>query len=86
MYALGAGARIVLQDTVLQSCWLLKKDSYIFMPNQATHFDTASWGSSVNTFDAQRLEHIKSGRDQIASAYSRISAAARIRAPEGILR
>ena len=66
MYALGASARIVLQDTMLQSRWLLKKDSYIFMPNRATHFDTASWGPSANTFDAQRFEHIKSGRDKVA--------------------
>lgn len=65
MYALGASARIVLQDTMLQSRWLLKKDSYIFMPNRATHFDTASWGPGANTFDAQRFEHIKSGCDKV---------------------
>ena len=66
MHALGAGARVVLQDTVLQSRWLLKKGSYIFMPNRAIHFDTASWGPSANTFDAQRFERIKSAGAKVA--------------------
>ncbi|TGO47955.1 hypothetical protein BCON_0257g00170 [Botryotinia convoluta] len=52
-YADGTGTRIVLQDTMLDEKYLLKKDSFIFMPNRAYHFDESSWGSDVCGFDVE---------------------------------
>ncbi|PQE15686.1 cytochrome p450 protein [Rutstroemia sp. NJR-2017a BBW] len=54
-YAGGTGTRIVLEDTMLDGKYLLKKGSFIFMPNQAYHFDEESWGSDVDEFDAHRF-------------------------------
>ncbi|CCD53867.1 putative cytochrome p450 protein [Botrytis cinerea BcDW1] len=54
-YADGTGTRIVLQDTMLDDKYLLKKDSFIFMPNRAYHFDESSWGTDVDNFDAHRF-------------------------------
>ncbi|KAM3083783.1 hypothetical protein ACMFMF_001148 [Clarireedia jacksonii] len=54
-YAGGTGTRIVLEDTMLDDKYLLKKGAFIFMPNRAYHFDKESWGSNVNDFDAHRF-------------------------------
>lgn len=54
-YASGTGARIVVEDTLLDDRYLLKKGSFIFMPNQSYHFDPSAWGPTVNEFDAHRF-------------------------------
>ena len=54
-YASGTGARVVLKDTMLDDRFLLKKNSYIFMPNHSYHFDGAAWGPTVNEFEAHRF-------------------------------
>jgi hypothetical protein len=54
-YAGGTGTRIVLEDTMLDDKYLLKKGSFIFMPNRAYHFDEESWGSDVHEFNAHRF-------------------------------
>ena len=54
-YASGTGSRIVLEDTMLDNRYLLKKDCFIFMPNHSYHFDGAAWGPTVKEFDATRF-------------------------------
>ena len=54
-YASGTGSRIVLEDTMLDDRYLLKKDCFIFMPNHSYHFDGAAWGPTVKEFDATRF-------------------------------
>jgi len=54
-YASGTGSRIVLEDTMLDDRYLLKKSCFIFMPNHSYHFNPGAWGSSVMDFDAGRF-------------------------------
>ncbi len=61
--ATGAGPRMVLEDTILDNRYLLKRDSYLIIPNHEMHFDLGAWGESVMDFDAQRF--IRSGSNKI---------------------
>ncbi len=54
-HACGTNARIVLEDTMLDNRYLLKKNSFIFMPNHSYHFNDAVWGPTVKDFDAGRF-------------------------------
>ncbi len=54
-YASGTGSRIVLEDTMLDDRYLLKKNCFIFMPNHSYHFNLDAWGPSVKDFDARRF-------------------------------
>ncbi|MCJ1456811.1 hypothetical protein MMC28_007176 [Mycoblastus sanguinarius] len=54
-HASGTGSWIVLEDTTLDDRYVLKKDCYVFMPNQSYHFDGTAWGSKVIDFDATRF-------------------------------
>ncbi|KAL8929676.1 MAG: hypothetical protein Q9172_000355 [Xanthocarpia lactea] len=58
-YANGTGTRIVMEDTLLNGRYLLKKDSFIFMPNRSYHFDASVWGPTVDAFDARRFIKFK---------------------------
>lgn len=51
----GAGPRMVLEDIILGNRYLLKKDSYLIIPNHEMHFDIGAWGESVMDFDTQRF-------------------------------
>ncbi|MCJ1317029.1 hypothetical protein MMC15_002350 [Xylographa vitiligo] len=51
----GAGTRMVMEDILLDDRYLLKKDSFLMMPNNVMHFDASAWGPSVNNFDAERF-------------------------------
>ncbi|KAF2448086.1 cytochrome P450 [Karstenula rhodostoma CBS 690.94] len=51
----GVAARMVMNDHMLDNKFLLKRDSYVFIPNAAMHFDRASWGANVDTFVADRF-------------------------------
>ncbi|KAH6665540.1 cytochrome P450 [Halenospora varia] len=55
IYGNGTGTRIVMEDTMLDDRYLLKKDSFIFMPNRYYHFDTSAWGLDANEFDPHRF-------------------------------
>lgn len=59
-YASGTGSRIVLEDTMLDGKYLLKKSAFIFMPNYPYHFDRSSWGATVDDFDSRRFMNTKS--------------------------
>jgi cytochrome P450 len=51
----GVAARMVMDDHMLNGEHLLKRDSYVFIPNAAIHFDRASWGPNVDTFVPNRF-------------------------------
>ena len=53
--ASGSGIRMVLEDTLLDDCYLLKKDSYLIIPNREIHFDENAWGKTVKDFDPYRF-------------------------------
>ena len=59
-YASGTGSRIVVEDTMLDNRFLLKKNAFIFMPNHSYHFNASAWGPTVQDFDALRFIKAKS--------------------------
>ena len=61
-YASGTGTRIVVEDTMLDNRYLLKKDSFVFLPNRSYHFSSSAWGSTVEGFDARRFMKSKTPR------------------------
>lgn len=54
-YGSGTGTRIVMEDTLLDNKYLLKEDTFIFMPNKSYHFSPSAWGSTVDEFDPHRF-------------------------------
>ena len=52
----GAGTRYVREDILLDKRYLLKKDTFIVMPNRSIHFDGKVWGPSVADFDSSRFD------------------------------
>jgi hypothetical protein len=58
-YGSGTGTRIVVEDTLLDNRYMLKKGAFIFMPNRLYHFNKADWGDDVDTFDAHRFSTSK---------------------------
>lgn len=61
-YANSVGTRAVVEDTMLAGRYLLKKGTFIIMPNRACHFDEPSWGSTTSDFDARRFVTIPNPR------------------------
>ena len=58
-----ASVRQVMEDTVLNDSWLLKKDSILRIPSQIVHTTKAIWGDDVEEFNARRFlkEHVAKG-------------------------
>lgn len=54
-HSVSVGVRQVMEDTLLNNKYLLRKDSTIFMPNIVTHQDPSIWGADVSTFDHKRF-------------------------------
>ncbi|MCJ1402778.1 hypothetical protein MMC11_005999 [Xylographa trunciseda] len=72
MHALGAGARFVREDTMLDNQYLLKKGMVIQMPMAVMHSDPSIWGPDVASFRPRRfLKHSEAtqGSKQKATAY-----------------
>ena len=61
MHSLGATVRLVLQDTILQDRYLLKKDGVVMIPAAAVHSDPSVYGPTAGEFDAYRF--MKKGGD-----------------------
>lgn len=40
---------------MLENRYMLKKDSFIFMPNKSYHFSASAWGPTVKEFDPHRF-------------------------------
>jgi len=55
LHALGASARFVREDIMLNDQHLLKKGMVIQMPTAVMHFDTAIWGADVQEFQPRRF-------------------------------
>ena len=53
--AMGTSVRQVMQDTLLNDQYLLKKDSTILMPSLVVHTDPSIWGSDVGEFNHKRF-------------------------------
>ena len=53
--ALGATIRLVLQDTVLQDRYLLKKDGIVMIPAPPLHADAVNWGQNATELDPYRF-------------------------------
>ena len=65
-HANGSSTREVMQDTLLENRYLLKKGSVIQMPSLVVHNDTAVWGPTASQFDAKRFlsTEVKTKKDQ----------------------
>ncbi|MCJ1394809.1 hypothetical protein MMC18_007689 [Xylographa bjoerkii] len=50
----GTGTRYVMDDVMLDDRYLLKKGSFLIIPNHVMHFNTQAWGDSVQDFDPNR--------------------------------
>lgn len=50
-----ASARVVMEDTVLDGKYLLKKDSFVLSPSAVMHKDENTWGPTAGSFDPRRF-------------------------------
>lgn len=66
VYARGASARLVMEDTLLNNQYLLKKGAALMIPQSVMHSDISVWGST--DFDARRF--LKQGLTKRSSAAS----------------
>ena len=73
VYTRGASSRIVMEDTVLNDQYLLKRGAILTMPQSVIHSDTSVWGS--NEFYARRF--LKQGSASQAPAKRGIAASYR---------
>lgn len=55
VHALGAGARYVLEDIMLNETFLLRKGMVVQMPMAVMHSDVAAWGEHVKDFQPRRF-------------------------------
>lgn len=55
VHAMGAGARYVREDTMLNNTYLLKKGMIVQMPMAVMHSDPYIWGMDVEDFRPQRF-------------------------------
>jgi hypothetical protein len=53
--AMGTSVRQVMEDTLLDGKYLLKKDGIIQMPSRVIHTDQEIWGRDVDQFDHRRF-------------------------------
>lgn len=53
--SMGTSIRQVMQDTVLDDRWLLKKDCMVQMPSRVIHTDQSIWGKDVGSFNPRRF-------------------------------
>ncbi|KAI1074871.1 cytochrome P450 [Whalleya microplaca] len=50
-----ASGRVVLEDTLIQDEYLLKKDSILLVPSAELHSSKSAWGPTASTFDPKRF-------------------------------
>ena len=53
--SMGTSVRQVMEDTILDGQWLLKKDSMIQMPSRVLHSDSSLWGPEAHEFNPRRF-------------------------------
>ena len=54
-HSLGATVRTVLNDTMLNNEYLLKKDSVVQIPTSVLHFEPSIWGDNARDFQPRRF-------------------------------
>ena len=64
VHAMGAGARYVREDTLLNNQYLLKKGMIVQMPMAIMHADPRIWGPDAGNFRPERfLKHTDTNKD-----------------------
>lgn len=53
--SVNASARVVREDTILDGRYLLKRNSFIFIPSAELHKNQKAWGPSAASFDPYRF-------------------------------
>jgi cytochrome P450 len=51
----GTSIRQVMEDTILQDKWLLKKGNMVQMPSRVVHMDHSVWGTDAEGFEPRRF-------------------------------
>ena len=72
--ATSVSVRQVMEDTILNGQWLLKKDSLLQMPSRVIHADPENWGIDAQTFNPDRF--MKESHSQGVNQYTRKRSAA----------
>jgi hypothetical protein len=52
---MGVSTRVVMEDTLLDGKYMLKKGSALMIPGKVQHSDTSVWGPTVAEFDHRRF-------------------------------
>ncbi|KAG6356243.1 hypothetical protein INS49_015630 [Diaporthe citri] len=55
VHSTNAAGRVVLQDTLINDRYLLKKDALLFIPSANIHRSESAWGPTASTFDPERF-------------------------------
>lgn len=55
VHSTNAAGRVVLQDTLIEERYLLKKDALLFIPSANIHHSESAWGPTASTFDPERF-------------------------------
>jgi len=74
--SIGTSVRQVMEDTVLEGQWLLKKDSIVQMPSRIIHKDSSLWGTDVDEFNPRRFTKDPEAQKSGSGANKRPNAAA----------
>ena len=53
--SIGTSVREVMEDTILDGQWLLKKGAMVQMPSRIIHKDSSLWGPDVEEFNPRRF-------------------------------
>ena len=53
--SIGTSIREVMEDTVLDGQWILKKGAMVQMPSRIIHKDSTLWGTDVDDFNPRRF-------------------------------
>ena len=72
--SMGTSVRQVMEDTMLEDRWLLKKDSMIQMPSRVMHTSSSLWGPDADEFHPRRFmknneQSSKDGKAPPAAAF-----------------
>ncbi|KAL8924173.1 MAG: hypothetical protein Q9172_002795 [Xanthocarpia lactea] len=51
----GIGPRFVMEDTMLNDFYLLRKGAFVIIPQRHLNFNQSAWGGSANIFDPARF-------------------------------
>lgn len=58
-----AAGRVVLQDTLINERYLLKKDALLFIPSASIHRNESAWGPTASSFDPERFLNLGAAKN-----------------------